>query len=278
MYEELGRLLEGRASPELTEALVALDGTLFRAGFTMHREEIDYLLSNEASIDGGEMLLNVAAILRTGGNRVLDLFEVEVSDEMPWPMLISLVHALASFGPSDNYEDLDAIIKDSASSDETFCDLLEHLTEFSAIEYLPYIVKVSDNLIKTFEEKIDSFLQTQERPDDISSNVRERINLYRRAKNNEFADRLDQDGISVGTSMESLYTQYTDHLLSISVEGAVKDLLYMSLYSGLDEEAIGDEASHYIEDLYPDVENNQRANISLRRELAALESLLKQDD
>lgn len=278
MYEELIRLLEGRAAPELTAALVALDGTLVRAGFTMHREEIDYLLTLESTIDPATLSLNVTSILRIGASKVLDLFEVSVSDEIPLDRLTALIGALSSFGPSDNYEALDAIIKDTHAADETLCDILEQLTEYAACDYYPYITGVGENLITLIEQKIEAFAEVMVDSSDIPSETKARIEAWRATAQSEFADTLAQNGVPLGTDMESMYKYYVEGLVDLSVESAVKNLVYLGLYSSVSNEAMADEVAHYLEDLYPDVERNQKANLALRKEMASLESILNVGD
>lgn len=278
MYEELTLLLEGRASPELTEVLLSLDATLAQAGFTMHRDELDFIVGKETDIDGAELLVTVTAIMRQAADKVLDLFEVEVGPEIPLGMLISLISALSTFGPSDNCEQIDAILQMQAPADEALCDILELTTEFTSTEYLPYIAGVGDNLLSLMTEKVTQYLSTTVTDDDVPAETRARIQRYRAKVSNDFAEDIANDGVQPGASMEGLYKQYTDRLLDLSVEAAVKDLVYLALLSNVSNEALADETAFFIEDLYPDIENNQKANHALRKELASLESLFTEGD
>lgn len=271
MYDELGRLLDGRASPELTEAMVRLDAVLAKVGFTMHREELDYLFANESNVAATEILLNIDVILRTAAAVVLDQFTVETADEIPLRMLSSLIEALGDFAPNDNFDTIDAIIKVQMAGDETLCDILELLTEFSSSEYLPYIAVVGDKLIPLIEEKIEEFASSQVVESINTAQTVERIGRYRSQHPSVLAPQLDQAGIPMGASMEHLYPQFTEQLLGLSIESAVHELVYLTLHSDVSTEALADEAAHFIEDLYQDIESNQKATLALHKELAALE-------
>ena len=279
MYEELGRLIEGRASDELSDALMALDATLVKAGFNMHREELNLLLSMESTIEGGAILQSVVEILKIAGDKVLDAMEVEVTEDIPLPMLTSLIATLAFYEPSDNDDAIDAVIKLGESSDETLREILGMVTEFDSEAYLPYIAAVSDNLIKKIESIIaeaDQFKVESSLP--ANPEVAKRIELARQKIESDFTKEVEEAGVPSGVSMETLYNHYTEHLLNTSLETAVKDLVYLAMISNLSTEAIVDETAFFIEDLYPSLEQNQKAIVLLRKELASLESILHQGE
>lgn len=279
MYEELGRLIEGRASDELSDALMALDATLVKAGFNMHREELNLLLSMESTIEGGAILQSVVEILKIAGDKVLAAMEVEVTEDIPLPMLTSLIATLAFYEPSDNDDAIDAVIKLGESSDETLREILGMVTEFDSEAYLPYIAAVSDNLIKKIESIIaeaDQFKVESSLP--ANPEVAKRIELARQKIESDFTKEVEEAGVPSGVSMETLYNHYTEHLLNTSLETAVKDLVYLAMISNLSTEAIVDETAFFIEDLYPSLEQNQKAIVLLRKELASLESILHQGE
>jgi hypothetical protein len=279
MYEELGRLLEGRASDELTTAIMSLDATLVKAGFKMHREELDLLVGIESTVDGNAILQSVVEILRIAAERLLAPMEIGVTEDIPLDMLTGLVTTVAFYEPSDNDDEIDAVIKLSLSSDETLCMVLNIVTEFSFEDYFPYITAVSDNLIKKIESLIFEAGEYKISPvTDLDSETTARIALVRKNMITEFSSKLSDEGIPDGIGMENLYNTYSSHLLTQSMEGAVKGLVYMAMISNLSTESVGDEAAFFIEDLYPSIEDNQKATRILRNELASFESLINKGE
>jgi hypothetical protein len=276
MYEELSRLIEGRATDELSDMLMSLDATLVKAGFNMHREELDLVISAESAIDGNAILQSVVEVLRIAGDRVLSTFEITVTEDIPLNQLTSLIAAVAFYDSGDNDDAIDAIIKLNEPSDDTLREILVLVTEFSAEDYLPYITTVSDNLITKLEKTIaENAASTVMQSEIVDAVTQLRNNEARKVSTTEFSNTIQESGIPSGVSMENLYDHYTEHLLSVSVEQAVQDIVHLAMISSLSSEAIADETSFFIEDLYPSLEQNQQANILLRKELASLESLLK---
>jgi hypothetical protein len=275
MYEELGRLIEGRATDELSDQLMSLDATLVKAGFTMHREELDLLITSESTIEGDSILQSVVEVLRIAADGVLGTFEIAVTEDIPLKQLTSLIAAIAFYEAGDLDDAIDAIIKLGEPSDDTLREILSLTTEFTSEDYLPYITTVSDNLITKLEKVIaESQASVLQRSELVTVQVELRNKTARETISSDFVTSVENAGIPSGVSMENLYNHYCEHLLQVSVEQAVDDLLYLALISANSNESIADETAFLFEDLFPSVEQNQQANIVLRKRLASLEHLL----
>lgn len=275
MYEELGRLIEGRATDELSDMLMSLDATLVKAGFAMHREELDLLIGSESSIEGDSLLQSIVSILRVAADTVLKVFEITVTEDIPLNQLTSLIATVAFYDSGDLDNAIDAAIKIGEPSDDTLREILGLTTEFSSEDYLPYITTVSDNLIVKIEQLISESQSTSLSHSEIVDAFVDLRNKAARAEIiSEFATTVQNDSIPSGVSLENLYELYTPHLLDVSVEQAVDDLLYLALISDISTESLVDETAFFIEDLYQSVEQNQQANLVLRKRLVSLENLL----
>lgn len=274
MSDELRSLLNGRCSPELTDAFSDLDDALADAGFDMHQDEIDYLIGIESYEEGDSVTASVDRILRIGADKALGSnFTVGVADSISIPMLTELVSALASFDVGDHHEELSAILEADMAADETLADVLGVLTSFSAEDWLPHLVSVGDNLIQSMTLTVAQYEGTTVEMVEADPQVVERINWFHTQEEKAFSKQALEEGVPIGLSMEQLYGHYNQHLVDAKPEQAVKDLVSLGMMSSVSLEALSDEAAFFLEDLYPSLEDNQKATQLLRKEVARVKGL-----
>lgn len=272
MSAELRDFLNGRGHPELIDIMVALDEALVSIGFSAHQDEYDFLITIESSEPQDSILSDIDKILRVGVDTAMQSFGLGIADTTPLKMLLELVPAVGNFFVGDDADALSSIVESEIPSDEAFCEFLELRTQWSAVEWMPYILSVPDSLITTIGTEVDKFQETTENQGLIDLAIKDRVDWFHEQEENVASKIAVADGVPYGASMESLYGTYSDQLASMPMADAVTGLVSLTLMSDVSLEAVHDEAMHFLEDLYPDLESSQKAHKLLREKTQRLTS------
>jgi len=272
MSVELRDFLDGRGHPELIDIMVALDEVLVTIGFTAHQDEYDFLITIESSEPQDAILEDVTKILRVGVDTAMQAFGLGISDLTPLKMLLELVPAVGNFYVGDDADALSSIVESEMPSDEAFCEFLELRTQWSAEEWMPYILTVPDTLIETIGREVDKYQETSENQGLVDLAIKNRVDWFHEQEENVASKIAVSDGVPYGTSMESLYNVYGDQLAGMSMGDAITGLVSLTLMSDVSLESVHDEAAHFLEDLYPDLESSQKAHRLLREKTQRLTS------
>jgi len=270
MFDEMKEFIQARTSPELMDALVDLDRALTQIRFTMHQDEIDLLIQTESNEDAVAMVPSIVEIFRTGVEVVLRKFQIEVDGETPLPRLTALLNVLHKFEGDDDHAAISAIIGAEKSADETLCDILELKTEWSSEDWMPYFISVSGALIETIEGVIGRYEEIIDVPEIVDAELQDRVNWYHTQEEEVFSKLALDEGVPLGTDMESLVTAFGERIAEGSIEETVGGLVSLCMISNCSLEAMQDEVGFFLEQLYPDLESMQQANKYLVRHMAKI--------
>lgn len=272
-YEELRLLLEQRISPELSNVISALDAALVSAGFTMHRDEFDHLLGIESEIDPSSIVDNVVEILRVAAGKTLATMEVEVSDDIPLDRLVDLINYLIGFGVSDDSQHIYDMIENREDNESLLCDIMEVVSEHDSGGYLPYITRVGKNLVEKMKSVILQGFAVEEEPLQDVSAFEARLATWQGEKP-AISEMLENENVPLGVDMEALYTTYSDVIADMPPKDALDNLVYLTMYSGVSNEALVDEIEFRIEGIFTSLEDNQQGYVQFRKHKPSLESLV----
>lgn len=275
--EELKQLLEQRATPELTNVISSLDAALAAAGFTMHRDELDHLMGIESQVDSSTIIDDVVDILRIAADKTLATMEVEVSDQIPLDRLVDLINYLIGFAVSDDSQHIYDMIENREDNESLLCDIMEVVSEHDSGGYLPYITVVGKNLVEKMRSVIVAGFDSEETPLQDVTDTTARLATWSGDKP-VVAELLDEQSVPVGTSMESLISIYGDVLADMPAKEAMDNLVYLTMYSDVSNEALVDEVEFRIEGLFTSLEDNQQGYVHFRKHKPALESLVGDPD
>ncbi len=271
-YEEMKLLLDGRTSPELSNLLSSIDTALVDAGFTMHRDELDHALGIESEIDSTTVVDNVVDVLRVACSKVLAIMEIEVSDQIPLQRLYDLVAYLTTFGVTDDSQNIYDMIQNREDNETLLCDIMELVSEHDSGDYLPYISTVGTKLVEMMEKIISDGFEVEEEPLQDVTPIVQRLAGWEGEKP-VIATMLDEQNVPMGASMESLMTIYGDVMADMPPKKAMDNLVYLSLYSDTENDALVDEVEFRMEGLYDSVDASQDGLQQLRKHKPSLESL-----
>jgi|SRR5690606_21935896 len=273
MAEELMSRIGGKVSPEVADLVVDISETLKAHNFYAHEDELDYLYTIEEDLDATGTGQDMVNIVTTGARVVLRQMKVELDEETPLAMLKTILDVLISFQPGDDYLQIAAVVEMEQPAVESLADILAIRSQYEPEDFLPYLSTVSDDLIMEIRRLNDEYEQGQVRLAE-SNEILAKTQLYRtEAGALPVVDTVIENGVPPGTSMESIYDAYEDQLIDAGIESSVKSLVALSLFSGLGMEAVADEVGFFIEDLYPSLEDSQKATRVLRSELDRLKAL-----
>lgn len=272
MFDLLKDFLNARTSPEAIDTMLALDDALTRAGFDTHHDEIDYLITRESFEDPESVVPSIDIILRVAADTVLAGWQVEVEGNIPLPMLADLVDALTGFDIADDAEAISAILEDSISGPDALAEILELRTQYIAEQWMPHLLYVNDSLIVEMTRILIQFQETQSIDTSALPEVMDRVNRYTTQLDNASTLVAMEHGLPLGLSMENLYKRFHEDIAAKPIDQAVKELTALTLISGVSNEALFDEAQFFLEDLYPSLEDNQKANRLLKQEFKRIQS------
>lgn len=274
MAFDYNELLSGVVSPEVISNYQELSEVLAELGPTPHEDELEYYASIEDNEDPSASGITVDIILRTAANKLLRNIYVEVSEDLPIAMLTTLLRGM-QIEEGDLLLSLEDIVAEDRAPEETLLDILEAVTPYSAEDWLPHITLVDSKLIDAIKERIDRFSQVSNVVLDESDQIRYihqneqlmRINALHTLNPDALSLKALEEGMQVGTGMESLFGHYADHLTTVSMEKAVTDVVSLCVLAGTDKDAMLDEAMFFLEDLYPELSDTQKARQCLVKSL-----------
>jgi hypothetical protein len=270
MFDEMKEFIQARTSPELMDALVDLDRALTQIRFTMHQDEIDMLIQMESTEDAVAMVPSIVTIFRTAVDVVLKQFKIEVDGETPLPRLTVLLNFLHTFAGDDDHAAISDIISAEKSADETLCDILELKSQWSAEDWMPYFYSVSGALIETIQEVVGKYEEVIDIPEQVDNELQDRVNWYHTQEEDVFSKLAMDEGVPIGTDMESLYTAFGERVAEGTIEETVGGLVSLCMISNCSLEAMQDEVGFFLEQLYPDLESSQQAHKHLVRHMAKI--------
>ena len=276
MSHELLEFVTPLCSPELTDVLSDLDDLLLAYHFNGHDDELQQLYNSAEGRDRETLLDDICVILRTGAYKVLRGMGVELGDDTPFHMIYTVSEALLSFEGADDYEHLLSILDYDLSPDEVLCEILEARTSLTVEDFMVVLKKVEPSLIDRMKSVLRTYEQSVEQARDTKE-ILEKLNLYHSEHTDSLSVEALSNGIKPGVSMEDLYQVFEEELVERPVQKAVKDLVALSILSGVGMEALNDEIQYFMEDLYPSLEDRMVAKKYLRQELDLYQKLLNEN-
>lgn len=274
MSHELLEFISPLCSPELAGVLSDLDDLLLKYQFNGHDDELQQLYSIAENRDRETLIDDICFILRTGAYTVLRGMGVELDPEAPFPIVHRVTEVLLGFEGADDYEYLLSILDYDMAPDEVLCEILEARSELVFEDFAVVLVKVDPELIARMKKVLQTYEQSVEQARDTKE-ILQRLNIFHTDNPDSLAVQAMDQGIPPGVTMEDLYQVFEDQLVNRPLDKAVKDLVGLSILSGVSTEALSDEIQYFMEDLYPALEDRMNASKFLKRELEQYQQLMQ---
>ncbi|MGG4591775.1 hypothetical protein ACLPJK_26310 [Pseudomonas aeruginosa] len=274
MSYDLSEVIGSMVGEELLGVYNELAKTLSRVGPTLFEDELEYLKSLEEDIDTASFVDSVDTILRVAADRILSKAGIVVDGETPIPMLNMLLLALKEV-PEDHQDQLEDVLSQEEGAYETLLDFLSVVTVYDDLTWMPYILSVSDLFIEQLTAEVQSIAERTAVLDEATrvdqGAQRPVVKALREVYGKTELDQALRDGVSFGTSMESLLPLYGDRLSTSKPSDMVLTLVSLCALSCESLDAVVDECEFFLPDFYPDLDTCHAA----RQRLSVIAGQLK---
>lgn len=269
MYDDLDRVLNGRTDPEMYSGVASICEALEKHKATGWKDLITRLLVNNDS-DGSTLVDQAIAIVYIQVEALFNQMKIKLNlDSMNMNMLANIIEALA-FEPSDFDSEILAALQASEDSVDAFCNAMAIKLNLPVESFMEYVLAVSDDTIAmlgtVMTRSVDNEEFLPENLEDILGNVNKYQTLVTTGQT--LGMEALATGIRPGTRMPVMVDYYKQEFDPAYPEIIVDNLLSLALVAGIPKDAIEDEVVFFLEQIYPELFEFQRARKFLVRRLA----------
>lgn len=272
MYEDLSRLLEGRVDPVYWTALCALVAALEKHEAVLWKDQITHLVTNGDNLDYAVLTDQAVAILYAQVEVLVQQMRItlDLSNLRP-AMLADMLEALA-FRPSDLDAELLAAVQAADDSVEAICNIFGVKLNQAPEYFMEYVLAVSDLTIQQIVTVLQRQVEQAEYSEYDVRAILGQLNKHQALVPGNVTAAMESlgAGVPVGTQMQVLVDTHNDRLTGGNIEGSVDDLISLAVMANTNMEALHDEVGFFLDQLYPEIFERQKAEKHLNKRLEAL--------
>lgn len=271
MFDDLSLIIDGRVEESRHAAIMSLAEALEKHKATGWK---DLLLRRHVNNeeDASTLVDHAVGVLIMQVEALFQQMKIKVDlENIPLEMLSEIIEALL-FAPSDDDKAILSACIEAEDSVEGFCNVLGIKLNRPSEDFMEYVLGVSEATLMAVSEVVQRSSEDMDTQVVANEKILGDVNRYQLvAKDTVFAMEALGEGVRPGTSSEALVETYLKHADLSDPERVVDDIVSMVLLAGTDEEALIDEVCHYLEQVYPDLFDMQRARKILTKKLTAFE-------
>jgi hypothetical protein len=269
MYDDLAQVLNGRTSPELYSGIDSICNALEKHKATGWKDLITRLMIDNED-DSTTLVDRAVGIVYMQVEALFKQMNIKLDlDVMNMTVLANVIEALA-FEPSDFDGEILAALQASDDSVDALCNALAIKLNVPVESTIEYVLGVSDATIIQLTSVVQRSSENEEflpeNLEEILGNVNKHQTMVTTGKT--LGMEALAAGVRCGTHMPVMVEYYKQELDPASPETIVDNLLSLALVAGIPKDAIEDEVVFFLEQIYPEIFEFQRARKFLVRRLA----------
>lgn len=226
-------------TPEYIDSLSILNDNLVSMGVSTHEEAIDILMPVSDSYEPSDLAQEVSNAIRGAAMETLSTVGILVSDEIPNPLLGTLIGFVGTFESSEDDEVILGYLENETDPKEAFMQILGLRTAVPADDWLEHLHGLTDDQLSNMYTLVQSWVESTESREQVLSNgdidpaMATLHALYSKRDDTGMMERIRNDSVQPGASIESLLNLYGDHVASIEdLDTKVRSLVAIHVYSG----------------------------------------------
>lgn len=272
MFEDLDKIVKGQVEPTMWTGISALVAAFELHKATLWKEQVTNLVMIGDNEEASTLVDRVLGILYGQAEALFQqmLIRVELED-LRVGKLAELVEALA-FEPNDQDGEILAAMMASEDAVEALCDAVAIKTGMEGVEWMEFIQEVSPFTIEALTKVVNRSVERQQVTQEDVQVILGRVNKYTTLipAGTSIAMEALGTGVQPGTSMSTLVEKYKDRMDVANHEAVVDHMISLALLSNTPPDCVEEEVQFFLEQVYPELFDMQKANKILTKRLGAL--------
>lgn len=272
MFEDLMAVVQNRVDPSMMDGITALVEAFELHKCTLYKDQVTFLKMEGDSGDAGLITDKVIGILYTQAEALLQQMKIRLNlDDIRIGLLAEIIEALY-FVPGDLDGQILAICQGTEDSVEALLEILALKTNKTPEQFMEYVVSVSPFTIAVIQNLTNESVEAQQNADIDIVSVLGKLNKHQSMVGVTVTAAMESlgAGTGVGVSMQTLVDQNLEKLQTGTPQETADHLLSLAIMANTEPDAIEDEVCFFLEQLYDDIVDMQKARRHLMTRLGGL--------
>ena len=272
MFEDLSRILQGRVEESVWIGANALAAALEKHCATGWKDQVTNLLMIGDNEDASTLQERAIGILYGQCEALFQQMKIRIEmEDLRIGLLATLVEAVL-LEPNDQDGEILAALQAAEDATEAFCNAIAIRTSTQPEEWMEYVHDVSSFTVAVMIEVVNKSVERQAYSMEDIEKCLGQVNKYQTlvpAGRTLGMEALDS-GVGIGTSMSVLVDHYKDKIGESTPEQVVDHLVSLALLANTPTDALEDEVTFFLEQIYPDLFDVMKVSALLKARLTRL--------
>ena len=272
MFEDLMAVVQNRVDPSMMDGIKALVEAFELHKCTLYKDQVTFLKMEGDSADAGTITDKLIGILYTQAEALLQQMKIRLNmDEIRIGMLAEIIEAL-HFVPGDLDDQILAICQGTEDSVDALIEILALKTNKAPEQFMEYVVSVSPFVVAVIQGLANESVEAQKNSEIDIVSVLGKLNKHQSLVGDNVTAAMESlaGGTGVGVSMQTLVDQNLEKLHKGTPQETADHLISLAIMANTEPDAIEDEVCFFLEQMYDDIVDMQKARRHLMSRLGGL--------
>lgn len=272
MFEDLMAVVQNRVDPSMMDGITSLIQAFDLHKCTLYKDQVTFLKMEGDSGDAGLIVDKVIGILYTQAEALLQQMKIRLNlDEIRIGVLAEIVEALY-FVPGDLDGQILAICLGTEDSVDALIEILALKTNKAPEQFMEYVVSVSPFTIGVIQNLTNESVEAQKNSEIDVVSILGKLNKHQTMVGATVTAAMESlgAGTGVGVSMQTLVDQNLEKLQKGTPQETADHLLSLAIMANTEPDAIEDEVCFFLEQIYDDIVDMQKARRHLMTRIGGL--------
>jgi hypothetical protein len=272
MFEDLNRIIQGRVEESMWTGINSLVSAFEKHKAFGWKEQITNLVMIGDNEDASTLTERAIGILYAQAEALFQQMKIHINlEDLRIEWLADLVDAML-FEPNDQDGEILAALQAADDSVEAFCNAIAIRTSKLPEEWMEYVTHVSDFTIAVMIEVVNRSVEQQTYTQEDVEKCLGMLNKHQTLMPAGTSLGLEAlgEGVGVGSSMAVMVEHYKARIGESTVEQVVDQLISLAILANTPTDTVEDEVLFFLEQIYTDLFDMQKANKLLKVRLGGL--------